>query len=256
MAHKLERRNIKATEIRIAPGADGSQILTGYAVRFNSPSVDLGGFTEICAPGMFTRTLRESPDVLMLRDHVSSQLLGRTKAGTLTLTQDSNGLAFSVTLPNTAIAADTIENIRLKNLDACSFGFNVPDGGDKWTTTPDGLQLRTLLDVNLAECSITSFAAYPATSVSLRSCPPEIRSLFKRTNLDGCDCECASCSEDDDCSGCTMEGCEDPICAENGCPAQEEDDDDDDERSKPLSQSERHRMYMTLELLKRSIAGK
>ena len=48
-----------------------------------------------------------------------------------------------------------------------------------------------------------------------------------------------------------MEDCEDPECAENGCPEQ----DDDDERSKPLSQSERHRMYMTLELFKRSIAS-
>src|ERR1700677_5090179 len=98
MARKLERRNIKATEIRMSTGADGAQVLSGYAVRFNSPSVDLGGFTEVCAPGMFTRTLKDSPDVLMLRDHVSSQLLGRTTAGTLTLTQDANGLAFSVTL--------------------------------------------------------------------------------------------------------------------------------------------------------------
>ena len=94
MAHKLERRNIKATEIRMSTGADGSQILTGYAVRFNSPSVDLGGFTEVCAPGMFTRTLKESPDVLMLRDHSTSALLARTTSGTLTFTQDSNGLAF------------------------------------------------------------------------------------------------------------------------------------------------------------------
>jgi hypothetical protein len=46
MSHKLERRNIKATEIRIAQGADGSQVLTGYAVRFKSPSIDLGGFTK------------------------------------------------------------------------------------------------------------------------------------------------------------------------------------------------------------------
>jgi hypothetical protein len=84
-AHKLERGNIKATEIRVATGADGAQVLTGCAVRFNSPSIDLGRFTEICAAGMFTRTLRESPDVCMLRDHVSSQLLGRTTAGTLTL---------------------------------------------------------------------------------------------------------------------------------------------------------------------------
>jgi uncharacterized protein len=245
MSHKLERRNIKATEIRIAPGADGSQTLTGYAVRFNSPSVDLGGFTEICAPGMFTRTLRDTPDVLMLRDHNSSQLLGRNTAGTLTLTQDSKGLAFSVTMPKTAIAEDTVENVRNGNLNSCSFGFNVPSGGDKWTTTPDGTQLRTLLDVNLAEVSITSFAAYPATSVSLRSCPPEIRSLITRSNLDGCDCDCPECL-DDDCENCSMTDCDDPECAENGCPQQ-----DDDERSKPLNLSERNKLHMRLELAKR-----
>jgi uncharacterized protein len=246
MAHKLERRNIKATEIRLSTGADGSQVLTGYAVRFNSPSVDLGGFTEVCAPGMFTRTLKESPDVLMLRDHNSSQLLGRTTAGTLSLTQDSQGLAFSVTMPKTAIAKDTVENVRNGNLNSCSFGFNVPSGGDKWTTTPDGAALRTLLDVNLAEVSITSFAAYPATSVSLRSAPAEIRSLITRSNENGCECSCASCSEDDDCENCSDSFCDDEECAENGCPNQ-----DDEDRSKPLTQSERHRMHMTLELLKR-----
>ena len=247
MTHKLERRNIKASEIRVATGADGAQVLSGYAVRFNSPSIDLGGFTEICAPGMFTRTLRESPDVCMLRDHVSSQLLGRTTAGTLTLTQDSQGLAFSVTMPKTAIAEDTVENVRNGNLSSCSFGFNVPSGGDKWTTTPDGAALRTLLDVNLAEVSITSFAAYPATSVSIRSAPPEIRSLITRSNENGCDCDCFACSEDDDCENCSMEDCEDEECAENGCPAQ----DEDDERSKPISQSERHKLHMRFELFRR-----
>jgi HK97 family phage prohead protease len=245
MSHKLEQRNFKAKEIRLSTNADGTRVLTGYAVVFNSPSVDLGGFTEVCAPGMFTRTLRESPDVLMLRDHVSSQLLGRTSAGTLTLNQDTKGLAFSVSLPNTAIADDTAENVRLGNLDACSFGFNVPDDGDTWTLKPDGSYLRTLVDVNLAEVSLTSFAAYKATSVNLRSCPPAIRTLLKRSNEDGCDCDCTSCV-DGDCEGCDMPDCEDAECAENGCPEQ-----DDDERSKPLNSSERHRLHMRLELAKR-----
>src|ERR1017187_4577225 len=160
MSHKIEKRAIKASEIRIATSADGVKSLSGYAVVFNSPSVDLEGFTEICSPGMFTRTLQESPDILLLRDHSSSQLLARTTAGTLTLTQDAKGLAFTATLPKTAIADDTVENIRAGNLDSCSFGFNVPDGGDKWTSTSDGAVLRSLLDVNLAEVSITSFAAY------------------------------------------------------------------------------------------------
>jgi len=245
MAHKFERRNIKATEIRVATDAAGAKVLTGYAVRFNSPSVDLGGWTEICSPGMFTRTLKESPDVLMLRSHDPSQLLGRTTAGTLVLNQDSKGLAFSVTLPNTAIADDTVENIRLKNLDACSFGFNVPSGGDKWASTSDGAVVRTLLDVNLAEVSITSFAAYPETSVSLRSCPPSVRGLITRSNEDGCGCDCPECL-DDDCDNCSDDDCLDEDC--EGCPNQ---DDDDDERSKPLSLSERHKLHMRLELSKR-----
>jgi len=251
MAHKktstkLELRRMKATEIRVDTAADGSNILAGYAVVFGVPSVDFGNWNEICNPGMFTRTLRENPDVVMLRDHVSSQLLGRTTAGTLTLKQDAKGLAFTVTLPKTAIALDTLENVRNQNLSNCSFGFNVPDGGDVWQTNPDGTATRFLNDVNLAEVSITSFAAYKQSSVqSLRSCPPEIRSLITRSNDDGCDCDCEECL-DDDCDNCSMDDCEDPNCAENGCPAQNHD-----ERSKPLSQSETHKLHMRLELSKR-----
>jgi uncharacterized protein len=210
-------------------------------VIFNSPSVDLGGFTEVCAPGMFTRTLRESPDVLMLRDHNSSQLLGRTTAGTLKLKQDAKGLAFSVILPKTAIAVDTAENIRNGNLNSCSFGFNVPSGGDQWKTNPDGTVLRTLLDVNLAEVSVTSFAAYPATSVSLRHAPPEIRSLITRSNDNDCDCDCLMCLADD-CEDCLDSDCTDPACKANGCPAQ--NDDDEDRSNRQLSQSERHKLHM------------
>lgn len=239
---KLEQRNLKATEIRLAKGADGSDVLSGYAVIFNSPSVDLGGFTEVCSPGMFTRTLRESPDVVFLRDHISSQLLGRSTAGTLTLNQDAKGLAFTATLPKTAIAADTVENIRNGNLTSCSFGFNVPKGGDKWSTNPDGSALRTLTDVNLAEVSVTSFAAYPATSISLRSLPPSMRGLITRSNLVGCGCDCPSCADDNDCEGCSMEGCDNEECAENGCPEQ----GDGEDRSKPLNKSERHKLHMRL----------
>lgn len=246
MSHK-ETRNIKATELRVADGTDGSKTLSGYAIVWNSPSVDLGGFNEICSPGMCNRSLRESPDIVLLRDHVSSQLLGRSKAGTLSLTSDTRGLAFTVRLPNTMIANDTVENIRLGNLDACSFGFNVPDGGDQWTTDGKGNITRTLIDVNLVEISVTSFAAYPATGVSLRSCPHDVRGLITRSNEDGCNCDCDACL-DDDCERCSMDDCDDPECAENGCPAQ---NDDDEDRSKLLTLSERHKLHMRLELTKR-----
>jgi HK97 family phage prohead protease len=237
---KPETRFLRAEELRANTTAEGVKSLQGYAVRFNSPSVDLGGFTEICVPGLFTRTLKETPDILMLRDHAPSQLLARTTAGTLLLRQDEKGLAFEATLPNTAIAVDTFENVRAGNLTACSFGFRTRT--DKWDNV-DGKIVRTLLDVDLHEVSITSFAAYPATSVSLRSCPREFRSLLARDSFNGCDCDCSQC-EDGDCEACSNSGCDDSSCI--GCPNQ------DDFRSKLLTVSERHKLHMRLELSKRS----
>jgi hypothetical protein len=72
-----------------------------------------------------------------------------------------------------------------------------------------------------------------------------MRGLITRSNEDGCDCDCPECL-DNDCESCSMDGCTDLECAENGCPEQ-----DDDERSKPLNTSERHRLHMRLELAKR-----
>jgi uncharacterized protein len=153
-------------------------------------------------------------------------------------------------MPKTAIAEDTVENVRNGNLNSCSFGFNVPSGGDKWSFTPDGAVLRTLNDVNLAEVSITSFAAYPATSVSLRSASPEIRALITRSNDDGCDCGCADCL-DNDCENCTDEECTDEECKLNGCPAQSDADGDEDEEDGEDLDDFRSRMHMRLELAKR-----
>jgi uncharacterized protein len=167
--------------------ADGSKQVSGYAIVWNSPSVDLGGFTEICDPGMLTRTLRESPDVLMLRDHKQELLLGRTTAGTLQLNVDSTGLAFTVTLPQTAIGDDTYENVKLGNLSGCSFGFTTIE--DSFAYDADGNVVRTLLDVDLAECSITSFAAYQDTSVSARSRAQELRTALAQRDDDDLDDE-------------------------------------------------------------------
>lgn len=216
-----ETRCIQAQELR-AQMQDGVMKVKGYGAVFNSPSVDLG-FIETISLGAFTRTLRENPDVLLLRSHdAKTGLLARTTAGTLTLTQDAKGLYFEATLPNTENARDTYENLRVGNLDSCSFGFSIPTGGDKWDNK-NGTLTRQLLDIDLAEVSITSFAAYPATSASVRSCPPELRSLLSRRSNDvGCDCDCESCL-DNDCGNCSMEDCTDAECRANGCPNQDED---------------------------------
>ena len=221
--NKREVRYQPAKELRVQTSPDGSRSISGYAIRFNEPSSDLGGFTEIVAPGAVTESLKNNPDVLCLRDHDTSILLGRTKAGTLTLTEDAMGLRFVCKLPSTSQASDLAESIERGDLDGVSFGFVTVK--DAWTSDGAGNVIRTLLTVRLLEVSPCSFPAYPTTSVSVRSCPAGLRgklSIHKRSSRDGCECDCESCV-DDDCENCTDEYCDDTLCAENGCPNQDEE---------------------------------
>jgi HK97 family phage prohead protease len=222
---------------------EGSKQIEGYAIVWNSPSVDLGGFTEICSTNMLDRTLKQSPDILALRDHKQELLLGRTTAGTLELRTDAKGLCFTITLPKTAIGDDTAENVRVGNLSGVSFGFSTVE--DSWDVGADGKVVRTLLDVDLFEISPTSFPAYGDTSVSTRSCPAELRKRIKAEDIIpddvddpddvdadadddtddddeircDCECECEACQAGN-CDECTNEDC-DGDC--EGCPMQDDD---------------------------------
>jgi uncharacterized protein len=221
---KTEVRYTAAKELRVQTSADGTKTISGYAAVFNSKSLPLP-FTEIIAPGAFTQSLKDNPDCLCLRDHDPKILLGRCKSGTLSLKEDSVGLRFSCELPDTTQAADLAESIERGDLDGVSFGFVTNE--DSWTSDGEGDVIRTLISVRLLEVSPCSFPAYPASSVSIRSCPSELRAqlkLTKRTNEDGCDCMCDDCM-DNQCDSCSMEDCEDPDCAANGCPAQDGDED-------------------------------
>jgi len=181
--------------------ANGKNKISGYAVRFNQPSQNLGGFLEYCDSKMFDRTLRENPDVLLLRDHHSELLLGRSGVN-LKLTTDSQGLRFDCDLLDNATANTAYSDIDAGLLSGCSFGFFVVS--DKWSQGSDGLMRRDLLDVDLFECSVTSFPAYTQTNVDARALS-EIRSKLSKRGSDADDandictvdgCECA-CHQDD-----------------------------------------------------------
>ena len=65
-----------------------------------------------------------------------------------------------------------------KDVDSMSFGFTVPQGGDKWSN--DGMQ-RQLTQIKLFEVSVvTGFPAYAATSATVRS----LDALAIRTGID------------------------------------------------------------------------
>ena len=206
-----ELRTLKTTEFRIATAEDGSRTLSGL-IPYNSPSCDLGGFTELIAPSAFASALAPGADVLCLRDHDVSILLGRTKSKTLSLTDSDEGLRFTCNLPKTTQATDLAESVDRGDLDANSFGFCTLE--DKWLADAAGNVVRTLLSVELYEVSPCSFPAYVASQVSVRSCPVELRSKLKpvKTDAEKCSCTCAQC-EGGDCGICSNDDCADEYCS-------------------------------------------
>ncbi len=171
-----ELRNIR-TEMRVAKGDDGTRTVSGL-IPYNSLSVELWGFRELIAPGAFADALGANADVLTLRDHDSTLLLGRTKSGTLSLSDSAEGLRYSLKLPNTTAGNDLAESIDRGDLDSTSFGFRTID--DAWAVDDEGSVIRTLKQVELFEVSPCSFAAYPDSSVDVRSIPAEFRSQVEQ----------------------------------------------------------------------------
>ena len=149
-----------------------SNNLTGYAALFNSET-DIGGaFTEVIRAGSFARAISEKHDVRALIDHKPELILGRTSANTLQLTEDAKGLKVDIQLPNTTIAQDLKENIKLGNISQMSFGFYVRS--ENWTERQDGSYLREILDLDLFDVSVVTFPAYENTEISLRNLKHEV----------------------------------------------------------------------------------
>jgi|TARA_R110000764_G_scaffold78908_1_gene157342 hypothetical protein len=156
---KIETR-ILTTEFEVREEADGMH-LTGYAARFNEPSEPLP-FIERIAPGAFKRSLKSRNDVKLLWNHDTSTVLGSSRAGTLTLSEDDKGLRVSAILPDTQAGRDARVLIQRKDVTGFSFGFTVPRGGDTWNE--DGSE-RTLNSIRLLEVSTgVAFPAYTTTN--------------------------------------------------------------------------------------------
>lgn len=154
-------------EVRTTPGSfeirESATGMTfeGYAAVFNSDSEPLP-FVERIAPGAFSRSLKKGRnDIKLLWNHETGEVLGSTRAGTMTLEEDSYGLKVRAQLPDTTTGRDAAVLLKRGDIDSMSFGFSVPDGGDEWSS--DG-RTRTLKSVRLHEVSIVAFPAYTATA--------------------------------------------------------------------------------------------
>lgn len=159
----MERRAL-AAPIEVRAADTGGRTIAGYAAIFNSVAEIGSYFREQIAPGAFTKAIKG--DVRALFDHDSSQVLGRSAAGTLRLSEDDKGLAVEIDLPDTQIARDLTASMERGDIDGMSFGFMVTR--QEWDETQDP-PLRTIKEVELREVSVVTFPAYEDTEIALRS---------------------------------------------------------------------------------------
>ena len=117
------------------------------------------------APGAFSDTL--GSDVRALIDHESRLVLGRNKAGTLELKEDSRGLWGRVEINQSdRDAMNLYERVKRRDVDQCSFGFDILSEDTDYRE--DGSVHWTIRKVKLYEVSVVTFPAYEETSVSAR----------------------------------------------------------------------------------------
>lgn len=143
--------------------------LAGYAAVFNSEA-PLGDFVEIIRRGAFAKSLAAGGNVRALWSHKPDALLGTTRSGTLKLEEDGHGLKFELALPDTTHGRDLAVLVERGDVQGMSFGFRVPEGGDRWEQR-GGQLVRELLHVDLHEVTLTHDPAYADTSVAKRSKP-------------------------------------------------------------------------------------
>ena len=163
----IERRCMKV-ELRADTKA-GVPIIRGMAAMFNSMSEDLGGFREQIAPGAFKRAV-ESSDIRALFNHDANMVLGRTTSGTLRVMETDAGLEFEVDMPDTTYARDLMTSMKRGDINQCSFGFSIGEGGDTWEKDSAGNYMRTIRSVErLYDVSPVTYPAYPETKCATRS---------------------------------------------------------------------------------------
>jgi HK97 family phage prohead protease len=166
-------RRVVTEPMEARAGENDARTLTGYAALYGSETRIAGMFREVIEPGAFRSALARQDDVRALFNHDPNHVLGRTKSGTLQLTEDARGLRYTVTLPDTQAGRDLWTSIQRGDVSQSSFAFSVDK--EEWRDKSADLPLRVVTDVHLYDVSPVTYPAYDETSVSARSQVETIR---------------------------------------------------------------------------------
>lgn len=176
----MERRYQKIDrEIETRTG----RTIFGYGVVFNRESVDLGGFIETIDPGAFDH-LFDDPNIMILANHRSEFLLGRTGSGTAKIGKDDFGVWYEVSVPESR--QDIYESVERRDMAGSSFGFF--PGETEWTKPSragDPYRAHVKKVERLFDLGPVTFPAYPDTTTQARSAEQrrdEFKELLRKEN--------------------------------------------------------------------------
>lgn len=160
-------REIRNIDLEIVANED-SRTVEGYAIVFNSLSLDLGGFREIILPEAIDGVIERS-DILALLNHDKTRgILARSKQGkgSLTLEIDEKGLKYRFEAPHTALGDEVLEYLRRGEITSSSFAFTIDE--DMWEKNGEEY-IRTIKSFKqLFDISPVFSPAYEATTACKR----------------------------------------------------------------------------------------
>lgn len=162
----MNTRQVRSIPTEFKTREDGENLsIEGYFAVFDSNYEIGAGMSESIRLGAFASSLAN--DVRALINHDTTLVLGRTKAGTLQLKEDSRGLWGHIDInPNDRDAMNLYERVKRGDVDQCSFGFDIRS--EDTDIREDGSIHWTLTDVELYEVSCCTFPAYQETNISAR----------------------------------------------------------------------------------------
>lgn len=160
---------VRYVEFRASDDPDG-RTLEGYAAVFNAWTEikdQMGTYRERIAPGAFKRSLGQRTPVLQF-DHGSHPLIGSLPLGSISVTrEDRNGLFVRAKLSDNWLIDPVRDAIRDGGITGMSFRFRIVN--ELWGRGSDGMEERTISEVELFEVGPVVFPAYEQTSVGVRS---------------------------------------------------------------------------------------
>ena len=217
-------------------GQGKSRTVVGRPVMFGVRSVNLTPWSdtrvvyEILEPNCITQELINRSNVVYNNNHSNdiSDMIGRcvNGKGTLSLVLRENYMESSCDYPNTTVANDTLEHIRLGNVYGMSFAFDDRNANgeenvtyERTNETVDGKEVwlrHVWLITKLFDVANVTHPAYEQTSVATR----EMSEAIDKAIEEQLKRECGGKKEEDDKSEC-------------GGKNDKRDDDPDDLNDKP-----------------------